>query len=169
MCTCRLQTSQLTSLGEFSDIHLAVGHICDFNTSFLFLPRPRPIIIDGSNVAFAHSQSSGNHYFSSRGIDICVEYFKRRGHPEVIAFIPQHRMKHGQSVDRHLLEKLKKTGNLACTPSRSLQTQSIASYDDRYIHYICIENSVLSFYGWPPIFTPYHIRILSDTSFSMRQ
>ena len=67
----------------------------------------RPVVIDGSNVAVGHAlaRGCGQGVFSSRGIDICVEYFKQRGHA-VTVFVPQYRTKSGQAEDRHLLEKL---------------------------------------------------------------
>ena len=37
----------------------------------------RPIVIDGSNVAMSHGNSEK---FSCRGIEICVDWFKERGH-----------------------------------------------------------------------------------------
>ena len=48
----------------------------------------RPIIIDGSNVAFSHGKSSK---FSLKGIEIVIDYFKKRGHSNVVAFLPQYR------------------------------------------------------------------------------
>jgi hypothetical protein len=41
-------------------------------------------------------QKSGKAVFSSRGIDLCVNYFKRRGHGIILAFVPHHRFKAGQ-------------------------------------------------------------------------
>ena len=41
----------------------------------------RPIIIDGQNVAYEYGKEiSGIAKFNARGIKLCVEYFKKRGH-----------------------------------------------------------------------------------------
>ncbi len=94
--------------------------------------RLRPIVIDGSNVAMAHGDSLQRRgCFSSRGIDLVVDYFLRRGHREVFAVVPQSRREVGMAQDVHILERLHKRGNLVFTPSRRLQTQSYTMYDDR--------------------------------------
>ena len=36
--------------------------------------------------------------FSSRGIDAVVEYFKRRGHEDIVAWVPHFRFKAGQGT-----------------------------------------------------------------------
>jgi len=86
----------------------------------------RPIVIDGSNVAVQHSIAigHGNHRFSSKGIKICVDFFKKRGH-EVTVFVPQHRTKSGMADDRHLLDQLYQAGILSFTPP--------GTYDDRFV------------------------------------
>ena len=44
-----------------------------------------PIIIDGSNVAMSHGNKER---FSCKGIKICVEWFRSRGHKEITVFVP---------------------------------------------------------------------------------
>lgn len=48
----------------------------------------RPVVIDGSNVAMAHGNKD---VFSCRGIKICVDWFKTRGHKEITVFVPKWR------------------------------------------------------------------------------
>ena len=48
----------------------------------------RPIVIDGSNIGFSHGKSIK---FSVKGIEIVIEYFKKRGHDTIVAFLPQFR------------------------------------------------------------------------------
>ena len=76
-------------------------------------------------------QRYGEISFSSRGIELCVEYFKKRGHDQVIAFLPRFRLKVGKSDDPTVLKKLEQSGNLICTPSREVDGKAITSYDDR--------------------------------------
>jgi len=86
----------------------------------------RPIVIDGSNVAMAH----GRHVtFSPKGIEICINYFKKRGHTTIVAFLPQYRQGH----DGELFNKLEKEGHVIFTPSRNVQGVRLTSYDDRFI------------------------------------
>ena len=94
----------------------------------------RPIIIDGQNIAVEHAkqQRKGVH-FSSRGLEICVDYFKKRGHDEIVVFLPRFRHKSGQCDDQSILNKLENNGNLIFTPSREVKGRTIASYDDRYV------------------------------------
>lgn len=89
----------------------------------------RMIVIDGSNVAFHHSN---NKEFSVKGLSIVVEYFKSRGH-EVKAIVPQFRMKKHLSTDQNALETLQQQGVVILTPSKNLPGQCSSSYDDRFI------------------------------------
>ena len=81
----------------------------------------RPIVIDGSNIAYAHGRSSS---FSARGIELVVNYFKERGHKLVVAFLPQYRI-------NDLLSRMEKEGTVIFTPSRKVGGKKISSYDDR--------------------------------------
>ncbi|OXA61436.1 hypothetical protein Fcan01_02010 [Folsomia candida] len=85
--------------------------------------------VDGSNVAMSHK---GKKTFSCRGIQICVEFFKRRGH-EVVAFVPQYRRKHSESEDTDILDAMETEGTVKFTPSREVGGKRIAAYDDRFI------------------------------------
>ena len=59
------------------------------------------------------------------------QYFVKRGHDNIVAFVPEFRKKNGKSRDGYLLDKLEKEGHLAFTPSREVGGQFIASHDDR--------------------------------------
>jgi hypothetical protein len=84
---------------------------------------PRPIAIDGCNVAFAHGN---NDILSVKGIILVVEYFVKRGHQTVVAFLPEDRYDDVcDPVDCFDLNQLKSDGNLVCPPSNT--------YDDRMI------------------------------------
>ncbi|XP_059614858.1 protein KHNYN-like [Phlebotomus argentipes] len=65
-------------------------------------PRKRLVVLDGSNIAFFHS----NHtYFSVRGLEIAIEEIMRMGH-EVVAIVPAFRIKPGKTSDQMLLQSL---------------------------------------------------------------
>lgn len=92
----------------------------------------RPIVIDGSNVAMCHGRAlaAGKRpKFSCRGIEMCVEFFKRRGHSTIVAFLPQHAI----SYSPDLLGRMEKEGNVVFTPSRRVGGRRVSSYDDRFI------------------------------------
>ena len=91
-------------------------------------------MIDGSNVAREHARCALGRpdAFSCRGIEQVVEYFKRRGHADVLVVVPRYRIKAGQALDQHVLARLEKTNNLTLTPSRTIPGKgSYCSYDDR--------------------------------------
>jgi ribonuclease ZC3H12 len=97
-------------------------------------PRLRPIVIDGQNVGVEHGkQANGNLKFSSLGVDICVDYFKRRGHKDVKVFLPGYIRRAGKCDNVAILDKLEKSRNLIFTPSREINGVYVASYDDRYV------------------------------------
>jgi ribonuclease ZC3H12 len=57
----------------------------------------RPVVIDGSNVAMSHGRHM--NVFSVKGIKMVVEFFKERGHKNVVAFLPEYRKKNRFSTD----------------------------------------------------------------------
>ncbi|TRY64054.1 hypothetical protein TCAL_00335 [Tigriopus californicus] len=135
----RMGARQISSSASCSSMGMGNVFVSPIENDFV-APKTglRPIVIDGSNVAVAHGQflrpSRNQTLFSSRGIQICVDYFKRRGHHDITAIIPHFRLKSGMSEDRHLLEALERQGHLMTTPSRDLSHgEHIASYDDRFI------------------------------------
>ena len=48
----------------------------------------RHIVIDGSNVALSHGNKET---FSCRGIQLCVDWFRARGHRDITVFVPMWR------------------------------------------------------------------------------
>ncbi|KAK2182726.1 hypothetical protein NP493_340g03053 [Ridgeia piscesae] len=76
-------------------------------------------------------------YSPCKGIQLCVDYFRQRGHTEITAFVPQWRTQTAirpdyPISDQHLLNKLKAEGVLVFTPSRRVQGKNIVCYDDRF-------------------------------------
>lgn len=94
----------------------------------------RHIVIDGSNVAMSHGNKE---VFSCRGIEICVDWFRARGHKEITAFVPKWRKEASRPdnpiADRDALDRLERDRVLVYTPSRLLGGKRLVCYDDRYI------------------------------------
>ncbi|CAH0588952.1 unnamed protein product [Chrysodeixis includens] len=94
----------------------------------------RHVVIDGSNVAMSHGNKE---VFSCRGIEICVEWFRARGHREITAFVPKWRKEAPRPntpiAERDALERLERERVLVYTPSRLLGGKRLVCYDDRYI------------------------------------
>lgn len=95
----------------------------------------RFVVIDGSNVAMSHGN---DRVFSCKGIQLCVDYFVRRGH-RVKAWVPMSKTyrnqpnRHPIIKDQHLLDELKSDGHLGFTPSRKLNNKFVQSHDDLFI------------------------------------
>lgn len=79
----------------------------------------RPVVIDGSNVAMSHGNKE---IFSCRGIKICVEWFRSRGHKEITVFVPKWRKEASRPdnpiADQEILGELERDRLLVFTPSR---------------------------------------------------
>ncbi|KAM4832066.1 protein KHNYN isoform X3 [Urocitellus parryii] len=101
-------------------------------------PDLRHIVIDGSNVAMVHGLQ---HYFSSRGIAIAVQYFWDRGHRDITVFVPQWRFSKDAKVrESHFLQKLYSLSLLSLTPSRVMDGKRISSYDDSLLPFTFVGN-----------------------------
>ncbi|XP_023717154.1 endoribonuclease ZC3H12A isoform X2 [Cryptotermes secundus] len=96
--------------------------------------RLRPIVIDGSNVAMGHGNKE---VFSCRGIKLCVEWFRARGHKEITVFVPKWRKEAARPdnpvADQEILTELERDRCLVFTPSRLVGGKRMVCYDDRYI------------------------------------
>ncbi|CAG9788806.1 unnamed protein product [Diatraea saccharalis] len=94
----------------------------------------RHIVIDGSNVAMSHGNKE---VFSCRGIEICVDWFRSRGHKDITVFVPKWRKEASRPdnpvADRDALERLERERVLVYTPSRLVGGKRLICYDDRYI------------------------------------
>ena len=88
--------------------------------------------------AYSHFRHGNGGVFSCKGIQLAVDYFKKRGHTEIIVFVPEWRKEpptpESHITDQHLLHLLEQDGYLKFTPSRRLgEGRRILCYDDRYI------------------------------------
>ncbi|XP_044759825.1 probable ribonuclease ZC3H12C isoform X2 [Coccinella septempunctata] len=115
-----------------SDSQLDISEQIDVTT--LNTQTLRPIVVDGSNVAMSHGNKE---VFSCRGIKICVDWFKARGHKDITVFVPKWR-KEGPRPDnpisdQEILAELEKDRLLVFTPSRLVGGKRMVCYDDRYI------------------------------------
>ena len=71
--------------------------------------------------------------FSAEGISICVDYFRKRGHKEIIVFVPAFRSKKSRSDKPEILERLNREGILKYTPCKQIDGRAHNSYDDRFV------------------------------------
>ncbi|XP_040206527.1 probable ribonuclease ZC3H12D [Rana temporaria] len=104
----------------------------------------RAIVIDGSNVAMSHGFKT---VFSCRGIEIAVEWFRKRGHDYIKVFVPSWRKEQPRIdspiSDKHILDDLEKKMILVYTPSRNINGKRIVCYDDRYIVKLAFEKDAI--------------------------
>lgn len=98
-------------------------------------PKLRHVVIDGSNVAMSHGNKET---FSCRGIKICVDWFRMRGHTDITVFVPKWRKEASRPdnrriIDQDILTELERARMLVFTPSREIGGKRMVCYDDRYI------------------------------------
>ncbi|XP_055954097.1 probable ribonuclease ZC3H12B isoform X1 [Argiope bruennichi] len=101
----------------------------------------RHIVIDGSNVAMSHGNKE---VFSCRGIQICVDWFRARGHKNITVFVPRWRKENSRPdapcTEQEILAQLEKERMLVFTPSRHVGGRRLVCYDDRYILRLAVES-----------------------------
>lgn len=91
----------------------------------------RPIVIDGSNLAYCHGNKET---FLCLAIRLCVDWFKNRGHKEITESPrPDNPIK-----NQEILFELEKERMLVYTPSRFVGGKHTVCYDDRYILKVCV-------------------------------
>ncbi|XP_026479566.1 endoribonuclease rege-1-like [Ctenocephalides felis] len=138
--TCSIESTQVQrpninsveSIPSLGDSSSNIGYNVYNPVVFKHKTGLRPIIVDGSNVAMQHGIAIGTRDFSVEGIEICIDYFEKRGHM-VKVFIPHFRLASNFSSNPKRLQELENQGKVICTPSRKIRGKTVASYDDRYI------------------------------------
>ena len=94
--------------------------------------KKRPIVIDGSNVAIEHGiQTKGKDWFSVKGLEIAINYFKDKGHKDITVVVPRYCL--SQNDDCELMKPFEDQKYLVLTPSRIIRGRRVTSYDDRFI------------------------------------
>jgi len=83
-----------------------------------------------------YGEFKGKRVFDAKGIHMVVDFFVKRGHRDVLALVPQHRLRSGWAENQHLLHSLKQKGHLQYTPSNP--RLGFTPYDDRYVLYLSI-------------------------------
>ncbi|XP_067122420.1 probable ribonuclease ZC3H12C isoform X1 [Centruroides vittatus] len=100
----------------------------------------RHVVVDGSNVAISHGNKE---CFSCRGIKICVDWFRSRGHKDITVFVPRWRKEASRPdapiKDQEILAQLEKERLLVFTPSRRVGGRRMVCYDDRYVLKLAVE------------------------------
>lgn len=93
-----------------------------------------------SKILTAHTSccSHGNkEVFSCRGIKICVDWFKGRGHKDITVFVPKWRKEAPRPdnpiTEQEILAELERERMLVFTPSRLVGGKRMVCYDDRYV------------------------------------
>ncbi|KAF6774321.1 hypothetical protein AHF37_05862 [Paragonimus kellicotti] len=94
--------------------------------------RLRSVVIDGSNVAFAHGLQQK---FSPQGIWLALEFFLKRGHTNVVAVVPRFR----RGLGGELFDRLERKGYLTYSSSRVVNDEQQAADDDRIILQLAVE------------------------------
>ncbi|OON18992.1 hypothetical protein X801_05146 [Opisthorchis viverrini] len=98
--------------------------------------RLRSVVIDGSNVAFAHGKQQK---FSPEGIWLALNFFIKRGHTNVVAVVPRFR----RGMGGKLFDKLERAGYLCYSSSRFVNDDHQIADDDKIILQLAIETEAV--------------------------
>ena len=83
------------------------------------------------------SSHGRQEYFSCKGIQLCVDWFRQKGHKEITVFVPLWRKEASRPdrriTDQDILYNLERERVLVFTPSRKVNGRRIVCYDDRFI------------------------------------
>uniref|UniRef100_A0A182TB89 RNase NYN domain-containing protein n=1 Tax=Anopheles maculatus TaxID=74869 RepID=A0A182TB89_9DIPT len=127
--------------GGTAELAASVAGLSGGSASMVNEESLRPIVIDGSNVAMSHGNKE---VFSCRGIRLCVDWFKNRGHKDITVFVPKWRKESSRPdnpvKDGEILNELEKERMLVFTPSRLVGGKRMVCYDDRYILKLAADN-----------------------------
>ena len=110
----------------------------------------KAIVIDGQNVGIGHAQDrarflgqeepnvdgkNNKKILSTRGIELCIEYFQNRGHKNIKVILPSYRFQPNKSDNHIFLQKLEKKGIAIRIPSDS--------HDDNWILQTAVNNDAV--------------------------
>lgn len=83
-----------------------------------------------ANKAFVYRYGKGE--FKARGIIEVIKFFLKRGHEEILCFLPAHYRHKGRTPDEDkILCAYEKDRLVTYTPSRVLNGEYVTPYDDR--------------------------------------
>ncbi|CAF0831355.1 unnamed protein product [Adineta ricciae] len=114
--------------------------------SSILTPTLRHVVLDGQNVG----RNSNDYYgvFSWSRLWNAINYFKNRGHENIIAFLPMYYRDHSNknlspndaNRERQYRDTLINSRYIAFTPSRYNNGQRLTNYDDRFILQYAADN-----------------------------
>ncbi|CAF0916109.1 unnamed protein product [Didymodactylos carnosus] len=104
----------------------------------------RCIAIDGQNVA--RNSNDNSRIFSWTRLRNAIQYFQKRGHQQIVAFLPNYLRNHisnkitflEASVEKQIRDDLIQNNLLAFTPSRYLNDRRLTNYDDRVLPFMFV-------------------------------
>ncbi|CAF4489051.1 unnamed protein product [Rotaria sp. Silwood1] len=106
----------------------------------------RHIVLDGQNIA--RNSNDYSRVFSWSRLSNTINYFKNRGHENIIAFLPLYLRDysnkqlsvHDMNRERQIRDSLINSRYIAFTPSRYNNGKRLTNYDDRFILQYAADN-----------------------------